>query len=258
MFIAQTRYASFLPGLDLDIDVLQPRRRSQGQRHQQIGNYGLAGAGPLSSGNLGQNGVQTPGAQHEGSVARLGDQNASENTLGRFSDLPFSNGVRNRGDLQNGTARGEADRMNQLMSGSPFGGMLRANVANGDAATMADSGGIAGIMGQLMRSPLVENIVHQVMESMGDDESQHLEEAMASMVRGPTRGGEGNLDLGGMLQQVIPVVSQMLGGRSPGAVARQTPIAVAAPESGAQGGASAAATADDWKEALSQVDPHFQ
>eukprot|EP00246_Nothoceros_aenigmaticus_P014450 TRINITY_DN5484_c0_g1_i5.p1 TRINITY_DN5484_c0_g1~~TRINITY_DN5484_c0_g1_i5.p1 ORF type:complete len:1041 (+),score=228.11 TRINITY_DN5484_c0_g1_i5:22-3123(+) len=237
----------------LGLGVLQPlptrpRRRPHGQRYQHVGNGSSAVAAPTSEG-IAQHLVQTRG-QLDGSVARLGDQNASDSSLGRLSDLAFLNSGNARRDVPNGTGRGEIDVMGQLMSSPAFNSIFRGNTSNGDNSTVGPPGGIAGIMGQLMRSPLVENIVHQVMESMGDEESQHLEEAMATVARGPGRGGEGGLDLGGMLQQVMPVVSQMLGGRN----MHQAPVPSATQETGAQGGDSGRdlAAPDSWKEALSQ------
>ena len=61
------------------------------------------------------------------------------------------------------------------------------------------------IIGQLMRSPVVENLVQQVMQGVGD---------VDGVVGGGARrgGAGGGLDLSGMLQHVVPVVTQMLNG----------------------------------------------
>jgi hypothetical protein len=86
------------------------------------------------------------------------------------------------------------------MSMPSLGQLVRAIGGGGDRQQSGPS-----IIGQLMRSPVVENLVQQVMQGVGDVD------VGGGARRGPAAGG---LDLSGMLQHVVPVVTQMLNGGS--------------------------------------------
>ena len=85
------------------------------------------------------------------------------------------------------------------MSMPPLENLVRA-IGGGDR----QQGG-PGIIGQLIRSPVMENLVQQVMQGVGDVDVGD------GARRGPATGG---LDFSGMLQHMMPVVTQMLGGGS--------------------------------------------
>lgn len=120
-----------------------------------------------------------------------------------------------------------------------IGTLLRA-VSGGDIRQQPGS----NIIGQLMRSPVMETLVQQVMQGVGDVE-------VGGAHRGPATGG-----LPGIFQQMMPVVSQMLGGggspslrprSSPGTSARP-PTSGAARDVGGQPSGP-----EKWQDALSQV-----
>lgn len=121
----------------------------------------------------------------------------------------------------------------------PLGNLVRA-IGGGDR----QQGG-PGILGQLMRSPVMGNLVQQVMQGVGDvdgvDGDRH----------GPTTGG---LDISGMLQHMMPVVTQMLGGGSSAALPGSAPGPSARISS--DNGARAITQPSDterWQDALTEV-----
>jgi len=100
-----------------------------------------------------------------------------------------------------------------------------------------------GILGQFMQSPGMETLVQQVMQGVGDVEvvsgGQHAAPA----------AGQG---LGGMLQHMMPMMSQMLG---VGSRSIQPPPADATSSRSQTegGGSSNPSGAERWKEALTPV-----
>ena len=128
-----------------------------------------------------------------------------------------------------------------------LGQLVRAIGGGGDS----NQGG-SGIIGQLMRSPVVENLVQQMMQGAGDVD--------VGPGGGSRRGAASSgLDLSGMFQQVMPVVAQMLnGGPSvafPGAAAGTSVRA----SSGGAGRATASREAEPerWQDALTPVSKSF-
>jgi hypothetical protein len=97
-----------------------------------------------------------------------------------------------------------------------------------------------GILGQFMRSPAMETLVQQVMQGVGD-----LEAASGGRRAAPAAGQ----DLGGMLQHMMPMMSQVLGG---GALSMMPPPAVATgSQSQAEGGSARDTSGSErWKQAL--------
>nr|XP_024379074.1 uncharacterized protein LOC112283865 isoform X12 [Physcomitrium patens] len=143
--------------------------------------------------------------------------------------------------LQNLLAQRDlADEINQRnnIALPSLGNLVRA-VGGGDRLQ-----GGPGIIGQLMRSPVVENLVQQVMQGVGDGDGGD------GAHRGPATGG---LDLSGMLQHMMPVVTQMLGGGSsasfPGSVAGTS---TRTSDGGARGTTSQPSETERWQDALSQ------
>ncbi|KAH8958632.1 hypothetical protein BDL97_06G035400 [Sphagnum fallax] len=97
-----------------------------------------------------------------------------------------------------------------------------------------------GILGQFMRSPAMETLVQQVMQGVGD-----VEAASGGRRAAPAAGQ----DLGGMLQHMMPMMSQVLGG---GALSMMPPPAVATgSQSQAEGGSARDTSGSErWKQAL--------
>nr|XP_024403578.1 uncharacterized protein LOC112295797 isoform X6 [Physcomitrium patens] len=143
--------------------------------------------------------------------------------------------------LQNLLAQREmANDMNQRLN-TPLPSLSNLVRAVGGADRQQ---GDPGIIGQLMRSPVVENLVQQVMQGVGDVDGGD----------GARRGlATGDLDLSGMLQHMMPVVTQMLGGGSsaafPGSVADSSARTSAV---GARGTSSQPSETERWQDALSQ------
>ncbi|CAK9228459.1 unnamed protein product [Sphagnum troendelagicum] len=100
-----------------------------------------------------------------------------------------------------------------------------------------------GILGQFMRSPAMETLVQQVMQGVGD-----VEAASGGRGAAPAAGQ----DLGGMLQHMMPMMSQVLGG---GALSMMPPPAVAtSSQSQAEGGSARDTSGSErWKQALTPV-----
>ncbi|CAM6021903.1 unnamed protein product [Sphagnum balticum] len=100
-----------------------------------------------------------------------------------------------------------------------------------------------GILGQFMRSPAMETLVQQVMQGVGD-----VEAASGGRRAAPAAGQ----DLGGMLQHMMPMMSQVLGG---GALSMMPPPAVAtSSQSQAEGGSARDTSGSErWKQALTPV-----
>ncbi|KAH9558964.1 hypothetical protein CY35_06G034400 [Sphagnum magellanicum] len=98
----------------------------------------------------------------------------------------------------------------------------------------------SGILGQFMRSPAMETLVQQVMQGVGN-----VEAASGGRRAAPAAGQ----DLGGMLQHMMPMMSQVLGG---GALSMMPPPAVAtSSQSQAEGGSARDTSGSErWKQAL--------
>lgn len=107
------------------------------------------------------------------------------------------------------------------------------------------------IIGQLMRSPVVENLVQQVMQGVGDVDGGG----------GGRRGGASDgLNLSGMLRQVVPAVTQMLNGGSLGAFPGSAggTSARSLGDGAARATASREAEAERWEDALTPVRKTFR
>lgn len=126
-----------------------------------------------------------------------------------------------------------------------IGNLVRAVGGGGGGSDRQQPG--PNIIGQLMRSPVMENLVQQVMQGVGDVD------VGGGARRGP---GAGGLDLSGMLQQMMPVVSQMLGGGGPPSVLPRSSAGTstrASIEGGARESTSRQSEPDRWQDALTQV-----
>ncbi|CAK9252221.1 unnamed protein product [Sphagnum jensenii] len=142
---------------------------------------------------------------------------------------------------QAGHQAGPGDSRSQNRRSLPpagLGNILRAAGAGSEAQQVGP-----GILGQLMRSPAMETLVQQVMQGVGDVEVSNGGHRAA-----PAAGQ----DLGGMLQQMMPMMSQIIGG---GARSMRPPPAVAtSSRSQAEGGvARDPSETERWKEVLSPV-----
>ncbi|CAM6036842.1 unnamed protein product [Sphagnum compactum] len=116
-----------------------------------------------------------------------------------------------------------------------LGNILRA--ARGRSETQQAG---PGILGQFMRSPGMETLVQQVMQGVGD-----VQVVSGGQHAAPAAGQ----DLGGMLQHMMPMMSQMLG---VGSLSIQPPPADAtSSRSQTEGGGSSNPSGTErWKEAL--------
>ncbi|KAH9552019.1 hypothetical protein CY35_09G042800 [Sphagnum magellanicum] len=116
-----------------------------------------------------------------------------------------------------------------------LGNILRA--ARGRSETQQAG---PGILGQFMRSPGMETLVQQVMQGVGD-----VEVVSGGQHAAPAAGQ----DLGGMLQHMMPMVSQMLGVGS--LSIRPPPADATSSRSQTEGGGSSNPSGTErWKEAL--------
>jgi hypothetical protein len=173
------------------------------------------------------------------------DQLSSQLTQGL---LPLLGSLDNRGSAQGG---GEGTR--EL---GDFMGQLMNRTAEGTGSQGAFPGDmLRGMMGQLAQSPIMENLVQQVMTGMPNEEGQNTGHGNRSA------GGAGGFDFAGMVQQMMPVVSQMLGGRSSTNAAQQGPSATSM-RNGNAGGASRDGPGQindvgRWRESLSEVRNEF-
>ncbi|CAM6009484.1 unnamed protein product [Sphagnum balticum] len=116
-----------------------------------------------------------------------------------------------------------------------LGNILRA--ARGRSETQQAG---PGILGQFMRSPGMETLVQQVMQGVGD-----VEVVSGGQHAAPAAGQ----DLGGMLQHMMPMMSQMLGVGS--LSIRPPPADATSSRSQTEGGGSSNPSGTErWKEAL--------
>lgn len=140
--------------------------------------------------------------------------------------------LRAQRDVANGT--------NQRTNIPSLGQFVRA-IGGGDGQQ-----GSPNIIGQLMRSPVVENLVQQVMQGVGDVDGG------GGVRRGPATGG---LNLSGMLQHVVPVVTQMLNGGSSAAFPGPTTgtSARTSSDGAARATASREPESERWQDALTPV-----
>lgn len=67
------------------------------------------------------------------------------------------------------------------------------------------TGTLGNVMGQVMQSPFMRNVLQQVVEQVGE-QPQGLEDMISQGM-----SGQGGLNFSGMLQQMMPIVSQALG-----------------------------------------------
>ncbi|KAG0585816.1 hypothetical protein KC19_2G041700 [Ceratodon purpureus] len=120
-----------------------------------------------------------------------------------------------------------------------LGQLVRAIGGGGDRQQGGPS-----IIGQLMRSPVVENLVQQVMQGVGD-----VDAGGGGSRRGPATSP---LDIQGMLQHVVPVVTQMLNGGSSAAFPGPSAGTSARSSSDGAGRATASREAESerWQDAL--------
>lgn len=127
-----------------------------------------------------------------------------------------------------------------------LGELVRAIGGGGEMQASGPS-----IIGQLMRSPVVENLVQQMMQQgVGD----------ADVGSGARRGGaSGGLDLSGMLQHVVPVVTQMLNGGPSAAFPGSTAGTSARASSDGAGRATGSreSESEKWEDALTPVSNMF-
>jgi hypothetical protein len=100
-----------------------------------------------------------------------------------------------------------------------------------------------GILGQFMRSPGMETLVQQVMQGVGD---------VGVVSGGQHAAPAAGQDLGGMLQHMMPMMSQMLGVGSRSIL--PPPADATSSRSQTEGGGSSNPSGTErWKEALTPV-----
>jgi uncharacterized ubiquitin-like protein YukD len=80
---------------------------------------------------------------------------------------------------------------------------------------------LRNMLGQLTQSPAMMDTVNQIAQQM---DGQDLGNMFSGLGRGQAGGGGGGIDLSRMIQQMMPIVSQALGGGS--AISQEPPAAV--------------------------------
>ncbi|CAM6106813.1 unnamed protein product [Calypogeia fissa] len=214
------------PPVGLGLGGLQPlparsRRRGQSPRQVQMADTGAAAAAgnglPAASG---REQTLTPVAAQNlsplGRPSNRSEGNAMEQLPSQLTQglLPLLGSLDNRGIPQGGEGHRElGDFMGQLISRTADG-------SGGQGEFPADM--LRGMMGQLVQSPLMENLVQQVMTGVQNDEAQNPENSLPGHGN-RSQGVPGAFDFAGIVQQMLPVVSQMFGGRPSSNAAQQVP-----------------------------------
>ncbi|BFI21165.1 large proline-rich protein BAG6 [Marchantia polymorpha subsp. ruderalis] len=245
------------PPLGLGLGGLQPlpaRARRRGQRQSQSANAGPAavvGSG-LSAPRGNEQTLAPSAAQNflQRLVSRVdrptetSDGNAMQQSVGQLTQglFPLLGSLGNMGTSQNGEGSNLGDLMGQLMS--------RTDEGNAGQAPLSSSM-LRGMMGQIVQSPFMENLVQQVMTR--SEETQSSEQGFSGL------SGDGGFDFAGVMQQMqqmLPVVTQMIGSRQTPSSGQEVPNALNAmlhnEEVAARGSPGQNNDTGRWREALSE------
>lgn len=172
------------------------------------------------------------------------DGSALIQSLGQLTQglLPLLGNLSNVETSQSGEGSNVGDIMGQLMS--------RTGEGNAGQAPFS-SGMLRGMMGQLVQSPFMDNLVQQVMAGARSEETQSPEQVESG------HSGEGGMDFTGVVQQMLPVISQMFGGRQTPSSVQQVPNALSVMFRSDEGAAREIpgqnSDTGTWREALSEV-----
>ncbi|XP_022982313.1 large proline-rich protein BAG6-like isoform X1 [Cucurbita maxima] len=104
---------------------------------------------------------------------------------------------------------------NQIDIGSSMNQVLQSPALNGLLTGLSEQTGVGSpdvlrnMLQQLTQSPQMTNTVNQIAQQVDPQDLEH-------MFAGSGRGQGGGIDLSSMLQQMMPIVSQVLGGAGPG------------------------------------------
>eukprot|EP00249_Psilotum_nudum_P018474 c26822_g3_i2 orf=3-2084(+) len=108
------------------------------------------------------------------------------------------NRVGSSGHTLGGQNRDVGEVISQLMATQSLGNISQTAVGATTQGTSLSSTSLGSMMGQVMQSPFMGNVLQQIMEQMGTE--PHVFDNMLN--------GQGGFDLPGMLQHMMPIVSQ--------------------------------------------------
>eukprot|EP00249_Psilotum_nudum_P018475 c26822_g4_i1 orf=2-2446(+) len=110
----------------------------------------------------------------------------------------FLNRVGSTGHTLGGQNCNVGELVPQLVTTQSLGNISRTAIGATTQGTSLSSASLGSMMGQIMQSPFMGNVLQQVMGQMGNEP-----QAFDNMLN-----GQGGFDLSGMLQQMMPIVSQ--------------------------------------------------
>ncbi|GAA0150975.1 chaperone [Lithospermum erythrorhizon] len=181
--------------LGLGLGGLQPKRRSRQSKVQ-------AKSGATSS----QEQSRAVGQQVLQTLASLGNRQSTENVPG--VSLPTSSS-----SVIDCIPAGLHDTNGQLDIGNTMSQVLQSPALGGLLAGVSQQTGIGSpnalrnMMEQLTQNPAMRNTVNQIAQQIDGHD-------LGSMFSGMASGQGGGIDLSRMMQQMMPIVSQALGGSS--------------------------------------------
>ncbi|KAL3698961.1 hypothetical protein R1sor_016983 [Riccia sorocarpa] len=230
--------------------LLPPRGRRRNhvqQRHEPSGISDPSREQPGPSSGTELNTAQTAARNFLESFVSNGDRENEGNSTGQSLDqltqglLPL---LGNLGNVVGGQTGGDSnlgDIMGQLLSRTSEGNT---------AQTPFPSSMLRGMMGQVVQSPFMENLLQQIVSGPRGEETQSPREAASGL------SGEPALDFTGVVQQVLPVITRMFGGRQTPSSGQQVPNGVddlrQPEENAAREVPGQSSDTGKWREALSE------
>ncbi|KAL2614169.1 hypothetical protein R1flu_025861 [Riccia fluitans] len=251
--------------------------QSSGQGEDKKSNpplgLGPGGLTPLPPRGRRRSNVQQPhgASAREQSAPSSGNDLTTEQTAARNFLESFVSSVDRENDASDGSSTEQS--LNQLTQGllpllgnlsnvvtgqaggdSNLGdimGQLLSRTSEGNAAqTPFPASMLRGMMGQVVQSPFMENLLQQVMSGPRGEEMQ------SPGLAPPGRSGEGSLDFTGVVQQMLPVITRMFGGTQTPSAGQQVPNPVGDmrqnEESASRGVSGQMSDTGRWREALSE------
>lgn len=115
------------------------------------------------------------------------------------------------GDAGGGAQFDPASVMSQVLNSPALNGLL-SGVSQQTGVGSPDV--LRNMLGQLTQSPAMMNTVNQIARQMDDQHLGNMFSGLGGGGQGGGGGGGGGFDLSSMIQQMMPIVSQALGGGS--------------------------------------------
>ncbi|XP_052200809.1 ubiquitin-like domain-containing protein CIP73 isoform X2 [Diospyros lotus] len=187
--------------LGLGLGGLQPKRRSKQPRSQNKVSDGQTSSSSSQNQQTSSNGQLV--LQSLASLANSGNRSTPSSGLPPAMG-PITESVQIGGQGPDGQQLDAASAMSQVLQSPAFGSLL-AGVSQ--QTGVGSPNVLRNMLEQFTQSPAMRNTVNQIAQQIDGQD-------LGNMFSGFGRGQGGGFDLTSMVQQMMPVVSQALGGGS--------------------------------------------